>query len=299
MSYADAFLQTILESPDDDAPRLVFADWLEERGDPRGEFIRIQCQLAQLAEDDFRCPELEARERALLHAHRDEWERPLRQVLGQTPGRWWFRRGFIEEMTADAGAFLAHAETVFRLAPLRHVCLSDAADHLPGLAALPLLDRLTSLDFYSNDDAETLDLNVLAAAGRNAGLAVFRLYLQAPRFVAGLAEPPFRLAIGGATDLMGARRESPKLAQLLDEPSPTACPLPEQARLSRFLFFGRALEDAGVWAVGNLSERQVRVRWRHVTVDAWAALAFFKQPYTRPLGMRALRDHWWCQEVTG
>ena len=37
------FLQAIADAPDDDAPRLIFADWLEERGDPRCELIRLQC----------------------------------------------------------------------------------------------------------------------------------------------------------------------------------------------------------------------------------------------------------------
>jgi uncharacterized protein (TIGR02996 family) len=35
-----AFRNAILAAPDDDAPRLVYADWLEERGDPRAEFVR-------------------------------------------------------------------------------------------------------------------------------------------------------------------------------------------------------------------------------------------------------------------
>jgi uncharacterized protein (TIGR02996 family) len=39
MPDRDAFLRMIQENPDDDAPRLVLADWLEERGDPQGEFI--------------------------------------------------------------------------------------------------------------------------------------------------------------------------------------------------------------------------------------------------------------------
>ena len=33
--HDEAFLQAIRENPDDDAPRLIYADWLEERGDPR------------------------------------------------------------------------------------------------------------------------------------------------------------------------------------------------------------------------------------------------------------------------
>src|SRR5262245_10482866 len=43
-----AFVQAVLETPDDEGIRLIFADWLEERGDPYGEFIRTQCELARL-----------------------------------------------------------------------------------------------------------------------------------------------------------------------------------------------------------------------------------------------------------
>ena len=36
-------------APDEDAPRLVLADWLEERGESgRAEFVRVQCELAAL-----------------------------------------------------------------------------------------------------------------------------------------------------------------------------------------------------------------------------------------------------------
>ena len=44
-----SFLAAIYAAPDDDTPRLVFADWLQENGDePRAEFIRIQCELERL-----------------------------------------------------------------------------------------------------------------------------------------------------------------------------------------------------------------------------------------------------------
>jgi uncharacterized protein (TIGR02996 family) len=42
------FLQAIQENPNDPAPRLVYADWLEERGDVRGEFLRLEHQLTQI-----------------------------------------------------------------------------------------------------------------------------------------------------------------------------------------------------------------------------------------------------------
>src|SRR5262249_53214424 len=45
MSQYAAFLAAIRENPDDDTPRLAFADWLAENGEPeRGELIRAQVQ---------------------------------------------------------------------------------------------------------------------------------------------------------------------------------------------------------------------------------------------------------------
>jgi uncharacterized protein (TIGR02996 family) len=100
MNRDDAFLQAILDAPDDDTPRLVYADWLEERGQPdRGEFIRVQCALARLPHGDPRRLVLEARERALL-AHQDQWLGRLNSPLLH----WRFHRGFVEGF-AHAGLF--------------------------------------------------------------------------------------------------------------------------------------------------------------------------------------------------
>jgi uncharacterized protein (TIGR02996 family) len=46
------FVQAILANLTDDGPRLVYADWLEERGDPRGEFLRIQTALTRMPRKD-------------------------------------------------------------------------------------------------------------------------------------------------------------------------------------------------------------------------------------------------------
>ncbi len=46
MTDEQAFLDAIGATPDDDMPRLVYADWLEERGfSDRAEYIRLQCFL--------------------------------------------------------------------------------------------------------------------------------------------------------------------------------------------------------------------------------------------------------------
>ena len=48
MSDATALLAAIRAAPDDDAPRLIYADWLDEHGQPeRAEFIRVQIELAR------------------------------------------------------------------------------------------------------------------------------------------------------------------------------------------------------------------------------------------------------------
>ena len=48
-----AFLRSIAEEGDNNTGRLVFADWLEEHGEsPRAEFIRVQCELTRLRDED-------------------------------------------------------------------------------------------------------------------------------------------------------------------------------------------------------------------------------------------------------
>src|SRR5437764_7748083 len=49
MTDRDALLAAIAANPDDDTPRLVFADWLEENGEPHwAGFIRAECGLHRL-----------------------------------------------------------------------------------------------------------------------------------------------------------------------------------------------------------------------------------------------------------
>src|SRR5207248_1699698 len=86
-----AFLRLILADPEADGPRLAYADWLEEHGDAaRAEFIRVQCELVKVDENNRDIHPLAARERELLERHGDEWLRPLREAV--YPERGWFAR---------------------------------------------------------------------------------------------------------------------------------------------------------------------------------------------------------------
>src|SRR5438552_3203827 len=102
MGDSEGFLRAIAEDPEDDVPRLVFADWLEERGDSRGEFMRLQVHLARFSESDRRRVGLEARERELLDRHAVDWLGPLRNWSCG----WRFVRGLLA-LEIDAEALLA------------------------------------------------------------------------------------------------------------------------------------------------------------------------------------------------
>jgi uncharacterized protein (TIGR02996 family) len=169
MIQDDGFLQAVLEDPDDDAPRLVYADWLEERGEPRGEFIRTDCALARLAADDPRRPALEERRRQLLAEHGDAWLGPLR---GLAYG-WGFRRGFVEEVTADARHFHQHADAFFT-APLRLVRLLHAGGVIQSLAECRHLRRLRALHLTDNNLGNR-GLSTLLASPSLGGLTTLRL----------------------------------------------------------------------------------------------------------------------------
>jgi uncharacterized protein (TIGR02996 family) len=43
-----AFLDAIADAPEDVTPRLVFADWLEEHGDPRAELLRLGARVVEM-----------------------------------------------------------------------------------------------------------------------------------------------------------------------------------------------------------------------------------------------------------
>ena len=61
-----AWLQSIADHPDDHHQQLIYADWLEEHGDPRGAFMRLEVEYRQLATDDPKRRKLERQKQAFL-----------------------------------------------------------------------------------------------------------------------------------------------------------------------------------------------------------------------------------------
>ena len=143
----DAFLRAIIDRPDDDLPRLIYADYLDERGDPRGEFIRVQVELSRRdASPPVR--DLEARERQLLYRHRAAWLRRL-------DGDWWgdavFERGFVVQVDVSAWDFVEHAAAWLRREPIRRAGLYGSVGCTRELAVCPALRSLTALSLRNNE----------------------------------------------------------------------------------------------------------------------------------------------------
>ncbi len=91
MSDEKALLAAIWEHPHEDTPRLVYADWLQENGQPeRAEFIRVQCERARLDEWDAGVAPLKAREEELWTAWAGRW----RSRLPKGRRKCEFERGF-------------------------------------------------------------------------------------------------------------------------------------------------------------------------------------------------------------
>jgi uncharacterized protein (TIGR02996 family) len=70
----NALLRAVKEQPEDDLPRLILADWLEEFSDvARAEHVRVQCELARLERSGGDCPVLRGRESQLRATHAARW----------------------------------------------------------------------------------------------------------------------------------------------------------------------------------------------------------------------------------
>jgi uncharacterized protein (TIGR02996 family) len=105
-----ALMAAIIADPDDDTPRLAFADWLQEHGDEhdqaRAEFIRLQCRHAQLSASDPQksMPYPSAVE--LQSRHATTWLKPLGKFLeSQRSGQTYFSRGLLANLGVLASEF--------------------------------------------------------------------------------------------------------------------------------------------------------------------------------------------------
>lgn len=163
MTERNKFLEAIRTSPDDLSLRLVFADYLEEQGDPLAEFIRVQCELEAFPNwsEEQRADDLRRRQDQLQEKHAKAWLGALTKVADVGMGfPFSFRRGLVDSVCLSAPTFLKHAaEIVHRCPALQLLVLYDVRERGDELAACPHLKEPSSLliaDWITAEDAQAL-----------------------------------------------------------------------------------------------------------------------------------------------
>jgi uncharacterized protein (TIGR02996 family) len=193
----DALLRAICDSPDDDAPRLVYADWLDENGDPRqAEFIRVQIALAGVPEFERATHPGFARVQELWRELR-KWRYPLGDwrlfVLSH------FFRGFNVVRSTTVRDFMTAAAAPWTLGTVEvlSLCFDGRLDFSPAkvakLTAIPALGRMKVLRLHGSrltDDWVAAVVSSPSAAGwRHLDLDLYGRELSDPLCDALCASP--------------------------------------------------------------------------------------------------------------
>jgi uncharacterized protein (TIGR02996 family) len=188
----DALLRAICENPREDTPRLVYADWLEENGQPeRAAFIRTDVAMALHEKWDagrLRCEEGLTRKKLLAQPWAGGLFPPLPKDF-EWDGEPVTRRGFPWSVYAHRPdqALARHPDVLTRFPVERVSCFASPAApaNLRKLAGLGGADRLTGLRFSGGAHSAkslgpllsgaflgleelTFGLNAITAAGARA-----------------------------------------------------------------------------------------------------------------------------------
>jgi uncharacterized protein (TIGR02996 family) len=171
MAENAALFAAIIANPAEDTPRLAYADWLDENGDPaRARFIRLQYEIEKLPPIGAKASKAKKEEEALLKKHGKKWAGEIATLVE----RYKFRRGFVEYVRVTATNFLKHGKRLFELAPLREVRFDQIGDRMPALVKSPHFGRAEALGFNSHIGDQLHDGNQLDALLGAPSLATVR-----------------------------------------------------------------------------------------------------------------------------
>lgn len=152
MTDGEALLAAIDAHPDEDTPRLVYADWLDENNQHiRAEFIRVQCEIAQKEHLSRamlnRHVDLFKRNQELIDTHPKELHGSLAVLAKDAVIE--FHRGFVAFIELPVKKFLAHAATIAAAKPRPSVSVKSVAGRLSRFVQSPYLDCITRISGHS------------------------------------------------------------------------------------------------------------------------------------------------------
>lgn len=220
MNTEDALFRAILLDPDDDTPRLIYADWLEDQGDDsqqaRARFIRAQIEADRLAPRRWWYDKTTDPRRAPLDELAGRlWDQHLHEWFGPATHNWPATlcvRGFLHPLVSAGGWAQAvdalddrRQDSPWPLGPIVSVSLAHAPEeddpdfeHPDRLSKMPGLASWGELSLTKLNDSEELDrLRILLTSPHLTNLVGFRAVRSwiADEGVAALSEAPagFRL----------------------------------------------------------------------------------------------------------
>jgi len=153
MTDQDAILEAVFAAPADDAPRLVYADWLDENGHPeQAEFIRQHIELFRTPDEDY----VRLARAATLEASWNHFKIELMESLPHTEVRLdLYARGLPEhEHPVLADQFLLDAPRWWPVFPVRKLVLARWIGRAWPVSQCAYLTRVTDLTL-AGDRIET------------------------------------------------------------------------------------------------------------------------------------------------
>ena len=205
-----ALWSAIRANPDDDTPRLVYADWLQENGDEdRAEFIRVQCALAASPRTKAKERQaLEVKEQRLHKLHREKWLEPFRKLF-RSAKKWhptdlWFtrfvfRRGFVstEALGSAPLKLLTQSRDTLEPIAIETAVIPQSEYHINLLKALARWCGATTITSLSFGNARDSDIESIIAGKKLCRLRVLGLGLGTVSDVgvAALAAWPFAISL--------------------------------------------------------------------------------------------------------
>jgi uncharacterized protein (TIGR02996 family) len=182
MTDGDALRRAIVADPDDDTPRLIYADWLDENNRPeRAAFIRHQIEAERAEPYSARARTAARAADALLDANRSVWAKHVRSHIVREE----YARGFIGHVTVDAGRFAEVAPALFADEPIQSVkfirFIPDYSGPMNAEFAAPEMERVRDLSLPEGPRGVTEEeLDALSASPRLVNLANLTLRGNGP-----------------------------------------------------------------------------------------------------------------------
>ncbi|MGL4422174.1 MAG: TIGR02996 domain-containing protein [Gemmataceae bacterium] len=133
-----ALLSAIVANPHDATPRLIAADWFEERGDAaRAQFIRLELEAEDFPPDSAEREERETAAARLVNQNGPRWlAHDIPDLTRWYDTRFHFCRGFVGSMHTVFRAFVFNSPELFRITPITSLQLETRTGVLPNMVGL-------------------------------------------------------------------------------------------------------------------------------------------------------------------